>query len=213
MDSYIWMFEAMGRLHATLAAHGMDIPAPLVATWSPPSELLRRLTTTAASVADDDDAAALASWARELTTLLAAHWIAEEQLPNQVIHGDVRLANVARTRDGRAAYFDFGFAAVRPRVFDLAYALSWIVLTPDDNGRADDFDWTIVADLVGAYEAGAGLTLTVDERHAIVPYLASVPLHLASIASDTPDPQARIKLERPFLAIADWLLHHPSVVA
>lgn len=213
MDSYVWMFEAMGQLHAALAAVDVGIPVPPVATWSSPSDLRRRLTATAEKVAGDDDAAALATWARELTALLEAHWVAEERLPNQIIHGDMRLANVARTRTDRAAYFDFGFAAVRPRAFDLAYALSWIVLAPDDSGRADDFDWTIVPDLVGAYEADAGVTLTGDERRAIVPYLASVPLHLVSIACDTPDPSARIKLERPFLAIADWVLHHPSVLA
>ena len=211
-DSYRWMFEAMGRLHSALATFdASDVPPPGVATWGPPTLLDEQLALTAAAVAGDLEAAALAAHVRGLAELLAEQWIDESRLPNHLIHGDVRLGNVVAADgdgDGEAVYFDFGFMAVRPRVFDLAYSLSWIVLRPDDRGTAEEFDWSLAEDFIAAYESNAGATLTSLERRALWPYLASVPLYLASIAGHTPDPAARILVERPFLAIAEWLLRH-----
>jgi len=42
----------------------------------------------------------------------------------------VRLGNVRRSPAGEPVYFDFGFLARRPRIHELAYALSWILLRP-----------------------------------------------------------------------------------
>lgn len=212
-ESYSWMFLAMGRLHRVVATAGMELPEPLVATWGPPAALRRRMDDTTAAVEGDREAEQIATWVRGLADLLEACWIDEDQLPSQVIHGDVRLGNVAATPAGEPAYFDFGFAARRPRVFDLAYALSWIVLKPDASGRADDFNWEGVQDFIEAYENGAGWKLEPQERRALLPYLASVPLYLASISSYTPDPAARIKEESSFLAIAEWALRNAEVLA
>jgi Ser/Thr protein kinase RdoA (MazF antagonist) len=128
-------------------------------------------------------------------------------LPGQVVHGDVRLGNVARTPDGRTAFLDFGFAARRPRIHDLAYSLSWIVLRPDDSGTGADFAWERrLPELVSAYEDGAHRALEPLERQALVPYLAAVPLALACVAGFTPTPVANLRDQQPFVAIAEWVL-------
>lgn len=121
---------------------------------------------------------------------LEHHWTPPERLPQQVIHGDIRLGNVATTPDGAVAYFDFGFAARRPRIHDLAYSLFWIVLKPDASGRAEEFDWRLASQLVAAYETTGVHPLTDLERRAIGPYVAGVPMYFAAIASYIPTPAA-----------------------
>ena len=124
-----------------------------------------------------------------------------------MIHGDVRLGNVAITPTGAPAYLDFGFAAARPRIHELAYALAWIILRPDHSGRAEDYDWDLLAQLIGAYEDTRHGALSTLERQAIRVSTAAVPLYLASIAGFTPDPVRELRGLQPFISIADWLLH------
>ena len=131
----------------------------------------------------------------------------------QLVHGDVRLGNVAAAPGGEPVNLDFGFAAIRPRIHDLGYALSWIVLRPDDSGRAEDFQWDRLPELVTAYEDSTQTTLSPIERRALGPYMAAVPLYLASISGFIPDPVRRLLEERPFLRIAEWVLANPESVA
>lgn len=118
----------------------------------------------------------------------------------------MRLGNVAHTPDSDAAFLDFGFAALRPRVHELAYALSWMILTPDDSGRAEDFPWDRLEVLVHAYEEQAATSLTATERANLGPYTAAVPLYLAAISGYTNDPAAHLIGNEPFIQIADWIL-------
>jgi hypothetical protein len=59
------------------------------------------------------------------------------------------------------------------------------------------------------YESATGHQLTELERECVGPYTAAVPLYLASIAGHTPDPVRHLLRERPFIAIAEWLLNRP----
>lgn len=211
-ESYVWMFEAMGHLHRALTASrpNLVLPSPEVATYATPDDLRKWMMATAAAVATDDHASALAAEVQSMLDPLERQWTPPERLPQQLIHGDIRLGNVAKTPDGGVAHFDFGFSARRPRIHDLAYSLFWIVLKPDDSGRAAEFDWHRVVELVEAYEAASGAGLSDLERTAIGPYLATVPLYLAAISSYTPDPCDRIKQEVRSLEIARWVLDHPD---
>ena len=110
-------------------------------------------------------------------------------------------------------YLDFGFAAVRPRVHDLAYSLPWIVVRPDGAGRAEPFDWTAVAELIGAYEEGARDRLRDTERRALTGYVAAVPLYMAAIAGFTPHPSDMLRGDVAFLDIAEWALTNPIPLA
>lgn len=204
--SYVWMYEAMGRLHRHTADVPVRLPRPQVSTYGPPSSLRTWLRVTEAAVGQDPEARSLVERTRALVRRLEARWIPATRLPRRVIHGDVRLGNVATTVDGDAAYFDFGFAADRPRIHELAYSLFWIVLRPDDRGRAETFAWADLPDLLAAYERGAAERLHEVERVALVPFLAAVPLYLAAVAGYTPDPVATLRGEEPGLEIAAGVL-------
>jgi aminoglycoside phosphotransferase (APT) family kinase protein len=141
---------------------------------------------------------------------LERQWVPAAELPCQIVHGDVRLGNVARTNAGEPVYLDFGFAARRPRIHDLAYSLPWIVVRPDDSGRPEHFDWDGVNQLLAAYEDGAQESVGDLERRAFYPYVASVPLYMAAVAGYTPNPGTTLRGEIPFLRIADWVLSHGS---
>lgn len=217
-DAYAWMFRAMGALHRALSPLDLPVPRPAVATYGPPSTLRRWLPEVEDAVRGDRRAAHTARRLRGLVGRLRAQWIPAPALPVQLIHGDIRLGNVCRSPGGGApdtpVYFDFGFLARRPRVHELAYALSWIVLRPDSRGTAEGFAWDLVPRLVGEYEGAARRALTAPERRALAPYTAAVPLYLGAIAAQVPDPVAHLRHETRlrFLDIAEWLLTHPGAV-
>jgi Ser/Thr protein kinase RdoA (MazF antagonist) len=204
------MYEAMGRLHRALATTTTTPPRPAVATYGPPRSSRRWLAETERA-ALDDEARAVADHARRLRRRLERTWVPATALPNQLVHGDVRLGNVATApTSDRPVYLDFGFAALRPRIHELAYSLLWIVLRPDDSGRPEGFRWDQVRELVDAYEHGAGTTLDERERAAFAPYLAAVPIYFAAVAGYMPDPSSTLRGEVPSLRIAEWVLDHAA---
>jgi Ser/Thr protein kinase RdoA (MazF antagonist) len=213
-EAYVAMFGAMGELAAALRGTDVPMPRPIVSTYGPPSSLLRWLPTTEHAVRGDPAAAATARRLRELVGRLRAQWASAADLPVQLVHGDIRLSNVPRAPDGAPVYFDFGFLARRPRVHELAYALSWILLRPDSQGTAEGFDWASLPRLVEAYERAAGTALRPAERRALAPYTAAVPLYLLAIGGFMPDPVAHVRNETrlTFLEIGEWLLAHPEAV-
>jgi Ser/Thr protein kinase RdoA (MazF antagonist) len=213
-DAYVWMFGAMGTLHRELAAVDLAVPRPVLSTYGPPSSLRRWLPIAERAVRHDSEAADVVGWLGELVGRLRARWVPATHLPQQLIHGDVRLGNVRRAPDGEPVYFDFGFLARRPRVHELAYALAWMLLRPDSQGTAEGFAWGTLPRLIAAYEQTSGTTLTTAERRALAPYTAAVPLYLSAIAGFMPDPAAHLRNEtrRRFLRIAEWLLAHPDAV-
>lgn len=208
-ESYVWMFGAMGALHRVLRDVDESVPEPVVATYGPPAELRRWMKATTAAVAHDTEGARTAAWINGLVERLEEAWVDEADLPSHVVHGDIRLGNVAVTPDGAAAYFDFGFAAARPRIHDLAYSLSWMILRPDGKGRAEDFTWDRVSELLDSYQESTGEALQPNELVALKPYLAAVPLYLAAIASYLADPVAHLEEEAPFVRVAEWVLANP----
>jgi Ser/Thr protein kinase RdoA (MazF antagonist) len=212
LESYAWMFEATGRLHRSLALLSAP-PAPEVATFGEPERLRTELAATRSRVGSHSDALEIVDLAERLVGDLATMWISPIRLPQQVVHGDVRLGNVALTNDGSPAFFDFGFAARRPRVHELAYSLAWMVLRPDDSGTGDSFDWDQVPQLIAAYERGRGDAVLPVELKALPIYLAAVPLYLASIAGYTRDPAAQLRGEVPFLRIAEWVIANADEVS
>jgi Ser/Thr protein kinase RdoA (MazF antagonist) len=146
-DAYAWMFRAMGALHRALAPLDLHVPRPVVATYGPPSTLRRWLPEAEGAVRGDEQATHTARRLRGLVGRLRALWVPAQALPVHLIHGDIRLGNVCLSPGGAPVYFDFGFLARRPRVHELAYALSWIVLRPDSRGSAEGFAWDLVAHL------------------------------------------------------------------
>src|SRR5207248_1706134 len=126
-DSYVWMYEAMGNLHNAIdqGAARLELPAPGVATYASPAELRASMHATSTAVSSDEHAAAIAKQVSDMVDVLDRQWVRPESLPEQLVHGDIRLGNLTQTVNG-PAYFDFGFAARRPRIHELAYSLFWI---------------------------------------------------------------------------------------
>jgi Ser/Thr protein kinase RdoA (MazF antagonist) len=211
VESYLWMYGGMGELHGALAGLGQPVPRPVIATYGSSSSMRRWMEVTASAVGDH--AASDVARIRRLIGALASQWVPASRLPVQVVHGDIRLGNVALTPDDTTAFLDFGFAATRPRVHDLAYSLSWMVLRPDAGGCAEDFDWDLLPELVDAYQEGSKSRLGPMEWEALGPLLAAVPLYLAAISGFTHDPRGHLRELSPFLDIAEWVLAHPAATA
>jgi len=208
LNSYSWMFQAMGALHRALAKLKLPVPRPLVATYAPPGTLRRWLPITEAAAHADPEAADIAQLLRDLVRRLRGQWLPASQLPVQLVHGDVRLSNVCQTPNGAPVYFDFGFLACRPRIHDLAYALAYMVLALNGHPPPREFAWPSLAGLIEAYESAAASRLTPAERKALIPYTAAVPIYHAAIGGFSNDPVRQLRSARPFLRLSEWLLEH-----
>lgn len=214
MDSYLWLFGAMGALHRALGTARLSVPRPVVATYTPPRTLRRWLTATGTAIAGDPDGARIVEALRGLVGQLHRRWVSSTLLPAQLIHGDVHLENVVQTATGEPVYLDFGSLAHAPRVHELAYALAHMTrtLSADHAPMPDAFPWNEVPHLVREYEAAAGFRLTDLERQALAPYTAAVPLQYAARAGFFADPVAILRNTRPFLDVSSWLLSHPDAL-
>lgn len=211
-DAYVWMFGAMGALHRALAGLDLEVPRPLVATYAPPGSLRRWLPVTEAAVQGDTEAADIARLLRSLVRQLRQQWVPATKLPVQLVHGDVRLSNVCRSIKDRTLYLDFGFLAQRPRIYDLAYAMAFMLLALGGHRAPEHFAWERIPQLVEAYEAASGVDLTPRERAALAPYAASVPLYAAALDGFTEDPAGKLHSRLPFLHLSTWLLAHPTAL-
>ncbi|WP_020578657.1 phosphotransferase [Actinopolymorpha alba] len=156
----------------------------------------------------------MARFASGLVRSLRTQWIPALRLPCQVVHGDINLANIGRTPDGETVYLDFGCAANRPRIHDLAAALFYAVVGPGDQGAPEEFAWDRLPELISTYEEASRSRLTPVERQALGPYLAAVPLSVAARAGYLPDPTVlRYRERRAGLRISEWVLANQRAVA
>jgi Ser/Thr protein kinase RdoA (MazF antagonist) len=212
LDSYAWLFGAIGALHGALTHLDLAVPRPLVATYAPPSSLRRWLPITEAAVQGDPEAADVARHIGALVRQLRRQWVPATELPMQLVHGDARLSNICRTVDGRTVYLDFGFLAWRPRMHELAYALAFMLLALGGHRAPASFAWECIPRLVEEYEAAAGVHLTQAERRALAPYAASVPLYAAALDGFTENPVGKLRSRLPFLHLSAWLLAHRTAL-
>ncbi len=201
-DSYAWMFGAMGALHRVLAQLDVAVPRPLVATYAPPGSLRRWLPVTERAVQGDPQAEDAAQFLRSLVRQLRQQWLPATELPTQLVHGDVRLSNVCRTVEGRTLYLDSGFLARRPRIYELAYALAFMLLALGVHQAPESFAWDSIPGLIEEYEAAAHVRLTLLEDRALAPYTASVPLYAAALDGFTGNPVGKLCSRLPFLRLS-----------
>ena len=95
------------------------------------------------------------------------------ELPCAPIHGDYKLENAGELSDGSWASFDFDFARVRERLYDVAGTLNHIA----QSGESVE-----PRQLLAAYESTAPEPLTRDEHRWLPGALALIPLHWAATA-------------------------------
>jgi Ser/Thr protein kinase RdoA (MazF antagonist) len=205
----------MGTLDRALAPLALAVPRPVYATYGPPSTLLRWLPFTERAVHNDPLASAVARELRRQVQRLRSRWIPATRLPQQLVHGDVRLSNVRQGPAGGPLYLDFGFLARRPRVHEVAYGIANMVYALGGHHQPQRFDWAQVPPLLAAYEDASGSPFTPHERAALAPYTAAVPLFQAAVAGFRPDPAAILldDMRRPFLRLSAWLLDRPETLA
>jgi Ser/Thr protein kinase RdoA (MazF antagonist) len=170
------------------------------------------MPVTEATVQGDPEAADVARFLCDLVRQLRRQWVPAAELPMQLIHGDARLSNICQTPDGGTVYLDFGFLAWRPRLYELAYALAFMLLSLGGHRDPEGHAWETIRPLVEAYEAAADVRLTQAEQAALAPYTASVPLYAAALDGFTESPAAKLRSRLPFLRLSAWLLAHPGTL-
>lgn len=111
----------MGIRHHTLVALALTVLRPVSATYGIPSTLRRWQLYTHG----DAEATDIANRLRDLVCELRRRWVSSSEIPRQLVHGDVRRSKVCSTVGDVPVFFDFGLAAQRPRVHDLAYTLAF----------------------------------------------------------------------------------------
>jgi Ser/Thr protein kinase RdoA (MazF antagonist) len=212
LESYSWMFRAMGRLHIALSGLDLTVPRPLVATYAPPSSLRRWLRGTQSVFRHDSQALETMRWTGDLLNRLQRQWIPATRLPRQLVHGDVRLGNVARNSVGETVHLDFGFLAMRPRLHDLAYSIAFMVIELGGHRDPAHFSWQWIAQVIEKYETASTSPLSGEERSALASYTAAVPLYFTALAGFSNNPVGQLHRHGPWLAVSEWILTHPEAL-
>jgi len=169
-DSYVRVFEELGRVHTAIKAVWEPSPPEPLDDHRTFGQLRysvgftrRRLGTRSEPVVHR---------MRQLTGELSKLRKAVE-LPCTPIHGDYKLGNAGELSDGSWVTFDLDFARVRERLYDIAGSLHHVAPSGELLGPRR---------LLDAYESTAPEPLTRDEHRWLPGALALVPLHWAATA-------------------------------
>jgi Ser/Thr protein kinase RdoA (MazF antagonist) len=169
-DSYVRLFEELGRLHAALKAVWEPSPLEPLDDHRTFGQLRYSAGFTRRRLGPRSEP--VVHRMRQLTAELAK-LRREVELPCAAIHGDYKLGNAGERSDGSWANFDLDFARVRERLYDVAASLNHVA---QDGGSLEP------RQLLGAYESTAPEPLTRDEHRWLPGALALVPLHWAATA-------------------------------
>jgi len=169
-DSYVRLFEELGRFHSALNAVWEPGPPEPLDDHKTFAQLRYSVGFTRRRLGPRGEPVVhrMRQLTGELSTLRK-----EVELPCAPIHGDYKLGNAGELPDGSWATFDLDFARVRERVYDIAASLNHVSQT----GESLD-----PRPLLDAYESTAPEPLTRDERRWLPGALALVPLHWAATA-------------------------------
>ena len=196
--SYGWLFDALGTLHRALALVPPVMPRAVVATWGTPRVLQRWLSVTANAVSSDPAAHEVVAASQALMPAIRRGWVEPETLPQQIVHGDFRLGNAVQSATDRSlVVFDVGFAAIRPRIWDVAYALGFMHLAL---GHACDRTQTDA--MIVLYERACGLPLSANERRTIPAMAAIALLHTIAHAGFMANPIEVVHSQQAFVQAA-----------
>jgi len=169
-ESYLRLFEELGRVHAGLrAAWEPDLPEPYddhrthrqLHYWL--GFTRRRLGAGAEPVV------------RRAKLLLDELGKARRgvELPRAPIHGDYKLGNAVQLSDGSWANLDLDFVRIRERLYDVAGSLYWA----SESGANVDLH-----QLCDAYDRSAPEPVTPDERRFLPAMITQIPLHWVATA-------------------------------
>src|SRR3954466_747219 len=158
-DSYVRLFEELGRLHTALKAVWEPSPPEPLDDHRTFGQLRYSVGFTRRRLGPRSEP--VVRRMRELTAELSK-LRQEVELPSAPIHGDYKLGNIGELADDSWATFDFDFARVRERLYDIAASLNHVAQSgPDGVGRPVDLE---PRRLLDAYESTAPEPLTRDEH-------------------------------------------------
>jgi Ser/Thr protein kinase RdoA (MazF antagonist) len=170
-ESYVRLFEELGRVHTALKAVWEPSPPEPLDDHRTFGQLLYSVGFTRRRLGPRSEP--VVHRMRQLTGELSK-LRKEVELPCAPIHGDYKLGNVGELSDGSWATFDLDFARVRERLYDIAASLHQVA----PGGELLDE----LRRLLAAYESTAPQPLTRDEYRWLPGALALVPLHWAATA-------------------------------
>ncbi len=177
-DSYVRLFEELGRIHTALqAVWEPGLPEPLD-DHRTLGQLRYSVGFTRRRLGPRSEP--VVRRMRQLTGELSK-LRKEVELPCTPIHGDYKLGNVGELSDGSWATFDLDFARVRERLYDIAGSLNHVAQSGPD-GVGPPLELLEPRRLLDAYESTAPEPLTRDEHRWLPGALALVPLHWAATA-------------------------------
>jgi Ser/Thr protein kinase RdoA (MazF antagonist) len=169
-DSYVRLFDELGRVHAALKAVWRPGPPEPLDDHRTFAQLRYSVAFTRRRLGPRSEP--VVHRMRRLTGELSK-LRKEVGLPCAPIHGDFKLGNVGELSDGSWATFDLDFARVRERLYDVAASL---------HHAAPSGELIEPRRLLDAYESAAPEPLTRDEYRWLPGALALVPLHWAATA-------------------------------
>jgi Ser/Thr protein kinase RdoA (MazF antagonist) len=177
-DSYVRLFEELGRLHSALKAVWEPSPPEPLDDHRTFGQLRYSVGFTRRRLGPRSEP--VVHRMRQLTDELSK-LRKEVELPSTPIHGDYRLGNAGELSDGSWATFDLDFARVRERLYDIAGSLNHVAQSGPD-GVGQPVELLEPRRLLDAYESTAPEPLTRDEQRWLPGALALVPLHWAATA-------------------------------
>lgn len=175
-DSFIRLFEELGRVHAALNAAWEPAPPEPLDDHRTFGQLRYSIAFTRRALGPSSEP--VVQRMRRLTGQLA-RLRREVELPAGPIHGDFKLSNVGELPDGSWATFDLDFARVRERIYDVAGSLNHVTHSGPD-GVGPPAHLIEPRRLLDAYERTAAEPLTRDEHRWLPAALALIPLHWAA---------------------------------
>lgn len=177
-DSFVRLFEELGRVHAALKEVWEPAPPEPLDDHRTFGQLRYSIGFTRRRLAPRSEP--LVQRMRKMTVELSA-LRNEVELPCAPIHGDYKLGNVGELPDGSWVAFDLDFLRVRERLYDIAASLNHVAQTGPD-GVGPPAELLDPRRLLDAYERTAPEALTRDERRWLPGALALIPLHWAATA-------------------------------
>ncbi len=181
-DSYVRLFEELGRVHTALKAVWEPSPPEPLDDHKTFGQLRYSVGFTRRRLGPRSEP--VVRRMRQLTGELS-QLRKEVELPCAPIHGDYKLGNAGELSDGSWVTFDLDFARVRERLYDIAGSLNHVAQSGAFQGglvRLPATDLPEPGRLLDAYEGAAPEPLTRDEHRWLPGALALVPLHWAATA-------------------------------
>lgn len=169
-DSYVRLFEELGRVHTALKAVWEPSPPEPLDDHRTFGQLRYSVGFTRRRLGPRSEP--VVHRMRQLTGELSK-LRKEVELPWAPIHGDYKLGNAGELSDGSWATFDLDFARVRERLYDIAGSLHQV---------APSGELLEPRRLLDAYESTAPEPLTRDEYRWLPGAVALIPLHWAATA-------------------------------